>query len=1089
MKADIEFISAGAGSGKTYKLTETLAYALESGTARPHAVVATTFTVKAATELRERARARLLTSGRIDLATALGQASVGTVNSVCGQWLQRFCFELGLPPQQTVLGEAQARELLDATLAESLDADGQAELVHLTERLGLDIDEWAKPLREVVAAARANAIDPDALRPMGAHNADAMLAHWPRPLEAGSTGDDPAQALTNTLAQALSQALPQLQRQLAEREASGGKVTKTLREGVQTLHRLEQVFRSGTWSWPDWLRAQGLDAGAPARPLLAEVQEAAQVHSSHPAYHADVRRYLALVFNLGADGLAAYQAAKLQMGAVDFLDQEAMVLHALRTSQAVRDALAEELDLVLVDEFQDTSPLQLALFIELAQLARRSVWVGDPKQAIYGFRGSDARLVAQVLQALRGWGGRVGTPLAQSRRSTPALVALNNAVFGEAFLPDQPPESVKLQPVRDDMPDQPALLNWNFEVDTAETHFKALGPAVRTLLTQGLQVHDKALKTLRPLRAGDIGVLCRTHKQIPLAVAALGAWGVPAASARPGLLRTAEALLVLASLRRLHDARDTVATALVLTLAQGTPVQDWLAHRLAEMTDNAGLRAAAHTWQTAGDDAPPLLARLERLRPRLDALTPREALHLAVAESHVAHHVHAWATTPQEAQARLANVEALTAMGDTYEQECATAGRPATVSGLLRWLAQRADDDADERAVDAGDAVTVLTYHAAKGLEWPVVVLTSLDDTARTSLWGVRARTEGAFDAADPLARRIVHFWPRTWGKFKSPQPAADAEASERGRAFEQEAIEENRRLLYVGMTRARDLNVLVSCGKPTANKTTLFLKGWVEETAGASALLFGPDAVQRLGEDAGQDVARQTRTWALAEAASLPAPAPEQPRHWYPRRPVVDRPALWRQPSAADAPQTDATAAGGRMPAVRASLPVGTRIVITGKPEMSALGTALHLCVARAAVRGNADLDETTRILRAWDVNRFVEAGAVQRQADALLGWLRQRWPQGRILVETPLEAGADDGTRLRGRTDLLVDTPEGWVLVDHKSNPGGTDRDDDLATRYAPQLAAYAQALHKATGKPVLSQWLYMAVGGRAVEVQPSP
>ena len=74
MMNNIEFVSAGAGSGKTYKLTETLAQALESGAARPHAILATTFTVKAATELRERARSWLLEKGRVDLATAIGQA-------------------------------------------------------------------------------------------------------------------------------------------------------------------------------------------------------------------------------------------------------------------------------------------------------------------------------------------------------------------------------------------------------------------------------------------------------------------------------------------------------------------------------------------------------------------------------------------------------------------------------------------------------------------------------------------------------------------------------------------------------------------------------------------------------------------------------------------------------------------------------------------------------------------------------------------------------------------------------------------------------------------------------------------------------
>ena len=109
-------------------------------------------------------------------------------------------------------------------------------------------------------------------------------------------------------------------------------------------------------------------------------------------------------------------------GALDFTDQELLPLRALHTSGAVRERLAEELDLVLVDGFHDTSPIQLAVFVELAKLAKRSVWVGDPKQAIYGFRGTTAALITSVLEAIPGWGGSLGAPLTCPRRSVPSLV-------------------------------------------------------------------------------------------------------------------------------------------------------------------------------------------------------------------------------------------------------------------------------------------------------------------------------------------------------------------------------------------------------------------------------------------------------------------------------------------------------------------------------------------------------------------------------------------------------------------------------------------------------------------------------------------
>ena len=99
----ITFVSAGAGSGKTYTLTQILRDELVAGRALPGGVIATTFTRKAASELRERVRGFLLEKGEFALATAMGQARIGTVNSICGELLQRFCFEAGLSAEQQVI--------------------------------------------------------------------------------------------------------------------------------------------------------------------------------------------------------------------------------------------------------------------------------------------------------------------------------------------------------------------------------------------------------------------------------------------------------------------------------------------------------------------------------------------------------------------------------------------------------------------------------------------------------------------------------------------------------------------------------------------------------------------------------------------------------------------------------------------------------------------------------------------------------------------------------------------------------------------------------------------------------------------------
>ena len=1058
MMNNIEFISAGAGSGKTYKLTETLAQALESGAARPHAILATTFTVKAATELRERARSWLLERGRIDLATAIGQARLGTVNSVCGQMLKRFCFELGLSPDQTVLAEGQSKRLLKATLAESMDAAAQADLVWLTGRFGIEQADWSKTVEAIVKAALDNDIAPTELRAMGARNADTMLANWPAPI----AGLDPTDALVAALSKANLEVAVYVEQQLA----AGAKVAKNLTEGLENLQKLDRLFREGRWCWPDWIGATGLDAGAKVKDLIAPMKAAAQAHESHSAFHAEVRRYLELVFNLAADVLDAYGQAKKALGAVDFSDQEVLLLRALRTKPTVREALAAELDLIMVDEFQDTSPLQLALFVELAKLAKRSVWVGDPKQAIYGFRGTDASLIAGVLGAIKDWGGTIGKALDTSRRSIESLVALTNGVFASAFEPDLTPSQVQLHALRKDIPDQAALLNWNFESSRNDSDYLALGQAVRELLASGVQVEDKDTKQLRPIQAGDVGVLCRYNEQVEFAVTSLTRWGIPSASPRSGLLGTAEAIYVMACLRRMNDPTDTVATALVLTLADGMPVNSWLEDRLKYLATDG---AKPYEWKTKGDDAHPLVARLEELRPALNALTPQEALRLAAAESQVARLAGKWSASPHESRNRLANVEALVEFGKTFEDECVAAKRPATVSSMLRWLNELASAEDDNRATSADNSVTVLTYHGAKGLEWPVVVLTSLDATARTSLWGVRARTVGGFDPQQPLANRFVHCWLKTWGKRSQPQAALNAEGSATGQAMQAEALTENKRLLYVGLTRARDMNVATTFVRSRGGSG----RAWIEEIQGATGLLFGDSGAMGLPD--GQQLSRLTKSWSKDDCAVEPPAKAPGDCHWFTSRPRVQGEPLWHRPSSAQ---------GGTFTVVETDA-VGVRLSLAGKPDMASLGTALHLCIARAGVLGGVSAPEVERILKTWAVDHSVDKDAVCTQVEALQAWLAKRWPGCPVHVEVPIEADGPNGTRIRGRIDLLVEEPNGWILFDHKSNPGGAARDEDLVAEHGPQIESYSRALASATGKPVSQRWLYMPVAARAVRL----
>lgn len=135
----VRFISAGAGSGKTYRLTEELERVLASREVEPGKVIATTFTIKAAAELRDRVRKRLVESGYPRLAEETAQALIGTVHSVCEKLLVRFAFELGLSPQVGIVSLDDSAAYLDQALDDVLDRRRVRTMNAMAGRLGIDL--------------------------------------------------------------------------------------------------------------------------------------------------------------------------------------------------------------------------------------------------------------------------------------------------------------------------------------------------------------------------------------------------------------------------------------------------------------------------------------------------------------------------------------------------------------------------------------------------------------------------------------------------------------------------------------------------------------------------------------------------------------------------------------------------------------------------------------------------------------------------------------------------------------------------------------------------------------------------------------
>jgi ATP-dependent helicase/nuclease subunit A len=753
MSAHIRFISAGAGSGKTYRLTELLLAELQAGRVRPAGVLATTFTKRAATELRERVRGFLISQGEFTRADAVGSARIGTVNSVCGSLLQRFAFEAGLPTEQRVLDEARAGQLLREAVDTVIEGHALSELLQVARRLSLDADPrggkppWQDALGKLVDQARANAIDAELLRGFGTANADNLLSHFPAPAKMD---------LDARLAAALAAAIPGVTQSLQDN------AQKNTKEYLDLLVSAQRDLAQHTLAWSAWNKLT-VCGSAKVKTLAEPVMEAAAMLASHAGLHADLRRYLELMFALAADTLDAYASAKRQIGALDFTDQERLLLDVL-DHPFVASTLGEELDLLMVDEFQDTSPIQLALFLKLARYARQVVWVGDIKQAIYGFRGSDTALMRSVIEALPKLGGTKEV-LAHSWRSRPALVEFVNHVFATRF-EGLAASEVTLSAKRPEIDGTVAIADWLIEGNNAETRNQALAAGIQRLLASGSQIMDPKSEQLRAVRAADIAILARANDTVKDIAAALEAAGIASATQQPGLLGEPEVVLALACIRRLNDDGDTLATAEIVSLADCAEPETWLVDRLEWLA--AG--EAHGEWKEraiAGHEPQVILETLRSLRDQAAVLTPREAVELVIARCGLARRVVQWQQGADRARVRLANLDRVIGLAQQYEDECLSGRDAASLSGLLLWLQDLQANELDTKALPAVDAVQVMTHHAAKGLEWPVVVLCDLASDVRDRLWGVQTESLAAFDVDRPLHRRFVRYWPWAFGAQK----------------------------------------------------------------------------------------------------------------------------------------------------------------------------------------------------------------------------------------------------------------------------------------------------------------------------------
>jgi len=1044
------FVEAGAGTGKTTELVERILRLVATGRAQMPHLAAITFTEAAAAELRDRVREELEKAARDEslppderecCRAALDEvdaAAIETLHGFAQRILSAHPLEAGLPPLIEVQDEIRSSIAFEERWSEFVDRlldDAALEEALLRAHiLGLE----TKQLREVAREFHRHwdrledaAIETAPLPPL---DVSPLLDALAEPCALMGHCSDHSDWLYHHL-----EAMERYRKRLAAADSDLG----TLRVMAERTRISHKYGKKENWAGvtPAAIR-DALQTASGVRDRLLQDARAAVL----PPLLAALRGFI-----------LQYAEERRRQGRLEFHDLLVQARDLLRRDASVRRALKAQLSHLLIDEFQDTDPLQIEIAVllagsdadspppawqEAAVEEGRLFFVGDPKQSIYRFRRADIALYQAVQRRFADRTVR----LTQNFRSLRPVIDWVNAVFapllGEGAADGQAPYTelaARWEPPTEAgitvrILGEPAAEN----IEPVRAREAAeLARLIQTAKGEGWPVADKDSdggRVFRPARYADIAILMPTRTALPPVEQALEEAGIPCrVESRSLIYNTQEVRDLLTILRSLDDPTDEVALVAALrSPAFGCGDDELL--RFSQAGGRWDYRVEPPASLPADDPVVAAMAALHDLHKRrwwesINGIVEAVIRERRLFELAFAHR------RPRERWQRL---RFLLDQARAFAEEGG-----ATLRQFIDWAERQAEEGT--RVVETvvpeadDDAVRIMTIHASKGLEFPIVALVGLNVERR-------GRSEGARVLWGPDGRPEAHIGSKD-RSFETPGFADMATVEEA--MDEQEKL----RLLYVAATRARD-HLVVS------------LHHKVGQTCHAARLHERCQEIPHLWRAA---AIGQGQPAAPPEKPPLPfADGPEQRRGWLDARERRLK-ALSRAPVIAATAIARSAAGATDDPNLQKEAPIEELPPWRRGRAGTALGRAVHAVLqsidlasgagvegaarAQAAAEGIPDRsDEVARLVRA-----ALNAPSVR---EAVSG---RYWRE--VYVAAPV-----DGMTVEGFIDLLYETGEGLVIVDYKTDavPGEEEREAALA-RYRLQGAAYALALQEALGRPV--------------------
>lgn len=1036
---NVTYINAGAGSGKTYRLTEELAGVLQKKKATPGEVILTTFTRKAANDFKARAKAKLYAKGLFEEANQLDAAVIGTIHSVAYSLISKYWYFLGLSPKCQVMPPEEA----DVYRSESMgEIAAEEQLQSLTELAGhfdqSDTMFWKKDLDQIISYTTNFEIADFA------DSRQKSIDFYRSFVRAGVVLPEDSEF------DAAIEAYDAYNKNTGE-SAAKTKRTNAL-EATKRMRNYSKIAALGKF----FRLVDGNDTAVAAKqdPGIKPVYEQLENLWRHEDVCKLVEKYITTLFDMAAEWQKTYADFKKSRSLLDYNDLEKYLLQLLNDPTA-SNQISSKFKYLFVDEFQDCSPMQINIFRKLHETVEHSYWVGDMKQSIYGFRGADPKLVQQVIDEVKASkaDGCNMDNLPYSWRSVPAIVGFCNDVFTQAFqgFIKEPVALIPTQPADDKI--NPLVifehrLRNNKNRTTKETRSIEIAAYIAKLIDEG------AL-------ASEIAVLARTKTELDELPKELKKRSIEVSRSSGLLTDSPAAKLACAVLRLASDSYDSLAKAEIAYLTHN----DYDTTRIIRDTLDKVDSETGYPSHDFLDRDIPLLKKISTLRYDIKTQGLAEFVQSALTELDMYEEAKKCAPEQEVEQA----LNTLIATAHTYQDLSRNLGKLATVYGFIDYL-----DRAQTKLPGYDKGVCLTTMHDSKGLEWRYVILLSMQtnpakdsDLIKKNYFGVHFRRDAQQPDSSGLGKVYIQLAPYIYGNNTNPPKSIIGSVKDRTdwNQIRRDYLNEEARVLYVAMTRPTHQLVLTKDIKDPYQWMVDIDVDADKHIGEHSFKLEGVDVANNDGDGNADGANENFVNFTFVRSGRQSAFEPRD-----------------IQPSGIP---------GSNSCQVKAHN-FGQRIKLNPLPESIGMDHVGH-CVHHIFQLCNPDFPSDAKVGRLIDDYGLSSILPDKEQ-------IRQAWQRlvvhvenlhgsvCRHLHERPFHH-VSNGQRYTGSIDLTFDTPQGTVLVDFKTCPMGETAVTDPLNKhyvgmYSGQMTCYRNALTQA-GHKVCATYVYYPISGLLVEL----